>query len=103
MSSSKLRNLFFVVLFAALAGCLSDRDPDLSQSLSVETTEGQLTIYVLKADIIRVSFQPTGFASAAESFVVNRDWEPVDYAVAETDGAIEIRLIVFVLVAHDIL
>jgi len=90
MSSSKLRNLFFVVLFAALAGCLSDRDPDLSQSLSVETTEGQLTIYVLKADIIRVSFQPTGFTSAAESFVVNRDWEPVDYAVAETDGAIEI-------------
>ena len=90
MRSSKLRSLFVFVLFAALAGCLSDRDPDPSQSLSVETAEGQLTVRVLKDDIIRVSFQPTGFTSAAESFVVNRDWEPVDYAVAETDGAIEV-------------
>ena len=32
MSSSKLRNLFFVVLFAALAGCLSDRDPKIPSS-----------------------------------------------------------------------
>ena len=50
MRSSKLSSLFFFVLFAALAGCLPDRDPDLSQSLSVDTAEGQLTVRVLKDD-----------------------------------------------------
>ena len=90
MRSSKYCSLVLIFLSAWLAGCLSDSTAHSQESPSVETADGVLRINVLQDDIIRVSFEPMGFTSATESFVVDRDWEPVDYAVAETDGAIEI-------------
>lgn len=78
MRMSKYYNLVLFVLFAGLVGCLSDSTADSQEPLKVETVDGLLRINVLQDDIIRVSFEPPGFTSAAESFVVNRDWEPVD-------------------------